>query len=149
MIGLFKDLSPFAKPKPQIEKPRPDNVVFRLHYKVSRNYEKMYYFTIQILYYKTGVVNNSLGQTTGRPAVKISFVLLDFEKGGGRTDTTCLNSDHYRRSVGWPSGSKLIFWHSKLKIVTVHHSCSPGFVNLGIQLHLYWQRRFFHTMHVG
>ena len=43
-----------------------------------------------------------------RPAVKICFVLVDYEKWGrtdGRTDDTSENSDQYRPCVGRPSGS--------------------------------------------
>ena len=54
--------------------------------------------------HKTGVVNDPLGQSTARPAVKIYVVSFDFEKLG-RTDDTCENSDHYRPCVSQPSGS--------------------------------------------
>ncbi len=37
MYGLFKDVKPLVAPKPFREYPRPDNGVFKLHYRVSDN----------------------------------------------------------------------------------------------------------------
>ena len=41
MLNLVKGVEPYIKPKPKVEVPRADNVVFRLHYRV-RN-KKLYY----------------------------------------------------------------------------------------------------------
>jgi hypothetical protein len=35
MYALFGTVKPYLKTKPKGEVPRPDNLVFRLHYKVS------------------------------------------------------------------------------------------------------------------
>ena len=35
MLGMFEKVTPFIAPKPKIKAPRPDNLVFRLHYRVS------------------------------------------------------------------------------------------------------------------
>lgn len=35
MLGLFGSVKPFLKPKPKIKVPRPDNLVFRMHYRLT------------------------------------------------------------------------------------------------------------------
>lgn len=35
MLSMFKDVRPYLVPKPKAEVPRPDNLVFKLHYKVT------------------------------------------------------------------------------------------------------------------
>merc|ERR1711862_870172 len=35
MLGLFAGVKPFIKPKRIVDVPRPDNFVFKLHYKVT------------------------------------------------------------------------------------------------------------------
>ena len=35
MLGLVKGAHPYVKPKPKVEVPRADSLVFRLHYRVS------------------------------------------------------------------------------------------------------------------
>ena len=35
MLGLFKQVEPYLKTKRKIDVPRPDNLVFKLHYKVQ------------------------------------------------------------------------------------------------------------------
>ncbi len=34
MLKLFGNVKPMVAPKPKIQVPRPDNIVFRLHYRV-------------------------------------------------------------------------------------------------------------------
>ena len=58
---------------------------------------------------------------TTRLAVKICFVLLDFEKWkrtNGRTDDTCENSDHYHPCVSRPSESIEEFYPLDKAILT-------------------------------
>ena len=35
MLGMFNSVKPYVVPKPKVDVPRPDNAVFRLHYKAS------------------------------------------------------------------------------------------------------------------
>lgn len=35
MLGLFSKVTPYVKPKPKAEVPRPDNIIFRLHYRTT------------------------------------------------------------------------------------------------------------------
>ena len=35
VVGLFDSVKKFVAPKPRVKVPRPDNYVFRLHYRVS------------------------------------------------------------------------------------------------------------------
>ena len=37
MLGMFNSVKPYVVPKPKVDVPRPDNAVFRLHYKASLN----------------------------------------------------------------------------------------------------------------
>ena len=61
--------------------------------------------------YKTGVMNDPLGQPTVSVCNDISLILTFWE---GRTDSLCKNSDHF-----CPVGRKLLSWinkqHFKLK----------------------------------
>ena len=38
MLGMFDKVKPLLTPKPKIQVPRPDNVVFRMHYKVTQTF---------------------------------------------------------------------------------------------------------------
>ena len=38
MLGMFNSVKPYVVPKPKVDVPRPDNAVFRLHYKASLNW---------------------------------------------------------------------------------------------------------------
>ena len=38
MLGLFGKVTPYIKPKRKVDVPRPDNFVFRLHYKVFKGH---------------------------------------------------------------------------------------------------------------
>ena len=54
---------------------------------------------VQLKRYKTGVINDPLGQTHSLASSEHCFVLLDFEKWGrtyGRTDDMCKNNYSYR-----------------------------------------------------
>lgn len=35
MLGLFSGVKPYIKPKKKVDFPRPDNIVFKLHYKAT------------------------------------------------------------------------------------------------------------------
>ena len=35
MLGMFSKVQPYLVPKPKVDVPRPDNAVFRFHYKAS------------------------------------------------------------------------------------------------------------------
>ena len=35
MFGLFNSVKPYLKPKRKVDVPRPDNLIFKLHYKVN------------------------------------------------------------------------------------------------------------------
>ena len=78
-----------------------------IHKNFQGTFEPIFYVFNVYKIYKTGVVNDSLGQPTARPAVEISVVSFDFEnfETDGRTDDTCENSYHYRPCVGRPSDS--------------------------------------------
>ena len=39
MLGLFGSVRPYLKPKRKVDVPRPDNLIFKLHYKVSKSDE--------------------------------------------------------------------------------------------------------------